>query len=80
MMIALFALAVIHPGRTLEGPESEFPRISRKEKKALKKEKKAARMEEKASKREMKKSKRERRRNEKSMSSVETSENDVLDV
>lgn len=36
MMIALLILAIFHPGRYLVGPESEFPKISRKEKKAMK--------------------------------------------
>ncbi len=47
MMVALFILAIIHPGRYLVGPESEFPHLSRKEKKARKQEKKAALREEK---------------------------------
>ncbi|KAK7732986.1 hypothetical protein SLS57_000930 [Botryosphaeria dothidea] len=42
MMVAILVLAVFHPGRSLVGPESEFPRLSRKEKKALKAERKAA--------------------------------------
>lgn len=41
MLLAILILCVFHPGRILVGAESEFPRISRKEKKALKKEKKA---------------------------------------
>ncbi|KAM7212587.1 hypothetical protein V8F06_012046 [Rhypophila decipiens] len=36
MMVALLILAVFHPGRFLIGPDSEFPKISRKEKKAIK--------------------------------------------
>lgn len=79
-MVAMLSLAVIHPGRTLEGPKSEFPSISRKAKKALKKEKKAAKMEEKACRREMKKSKKEHREDEKTVSSIETRENDELGV
>lgn len=42
MMVAILLLAVFHPGRSLVGPESEFPKMSRKEKKAAKKERKAA--------------------------------------
>ncbi|KAI9754743.1 MAG: hypothetical protein M1815_005442 [Lichina confinis] len=42
MMVALLILVIIHPGRTLVGPDSSFPRLSRKEKKAIKKEKKEA--------------------------------------
>lgn len=41
MMVAILILAVIHPGRYLVGPESEFPKKSRKERKAEKKAKKA---------------------------------------
>jgi sRNA-binding protein len=54
MMLTLLILAVIHPGRYLLGPTSEFPRISRKEKKALKREKKAARIEKKEAKKRAK--------------------------
>lgn len=39
-----------HPGRTLVGPDSEFPKLSRKEKKAIKKAKKAEKLELKAKK------------------------------
>ncbi|KKY27425.1 putative rta1 domain protein [Diplodia seriata] len=42
MMVALLLLAIFHPGRSLVGPESEFPKMSREEKKAAKKERKAA--------------------------------------
>lgn len=42
MLLALTLFCVVHPGMVLIGPESEFPKLSRKEKKALKKEKKAA--------------------------------------
>src|SRR5215471_11541285 len=47
MMVAIFVLIIWHPGRTLVGPESDFPRLSRKEKKALKQEKKAKKAREK---------------------------------
>ncbi|KAL3459286.1 RTA1 like protein-domain-containing protein [Aspergillus heterothallicus] len=43
MFLALVILNVVHPGRVLRGPESEFPRLSRKEKKQRKREKKEAR-------------------------------------
>lgn len=36
MCLALLVLAVGHPGRTLIGPDSEFPHLTRKEKKAAK--------------------------------------------
>ncbi|KAM0340236.1 hypothetical protein ACHAPU_010580 [Fusarium lateritium] len=40
ILIALVLLNVMHPGVVLRGPESEFPKLSRKEKKALKQQKK----------------------------------------
>ncbi|KXX74504.1 Protein RTA1 [Madurella mycetomatis] len=42
MMVASLILVIYHPGRYLVGPDSEFPRLSRKEKKAAKREKKEA--------------------------------------
>ncbi|GLA86055.1 hypothetical protein AtubIFM56815_010305 [Aspergillus tubingensis] len=51
MFIALVLLNVVHPGRVLQGPESEFPRVSRAEKKRLKREKKQAKRERKETKR-----------------------------
>jgi hypothetical protein len=42
MIIACFLLNVVHPGRILQGEGSEFPRMSRKEKKAAKQAKKDA--------------------------------------
>ena len=54
MMVALLILAVIHPGRYLAGPESEFPRLSRKEKKARKQDKKAAQRQEKEARKQAK--------------------------
>ncbi|KAK4245133.1 RTA1 like protein-domain-containing protein [Corynascus novoguineensis] len=59
MMVALLILAVFHPGRYLRGPDSEFPRLSRKEKKALKMDKKEARLAAKAAKKQAKDNKRE---------------------
>jgi RTA1 like protein len=73
MMVAILALAVVHPGRTLMGPESEFPRISRKERKALKKDKKAA-------KKEQRLARKEGRKGEKTTSSIKTQEREILDV
>lgn len=40
MLLALVLLNVIHPGLVLRGPDSEFPRKTRAEKKALKAQKK----------------------------------------
>lgn len=40
ILIALVLLNVMHPGFVLRGPDSEFPKLSRKEKKALKQQKK----------------------------------------
>ena len=50
MLIALTLLNIFHPGTVLRGPESEFPKLSRKEKKILKQEKKEARLAAKAGK------------------------------
>ncbi|KZP21963.1 hypothetical protein FIBSPDRAFT_931397 [Athelia psychrophila] len=36
MSLALLAMSIGHPGRTLVGPDSEFPHLTRKEKKAAK--------------------------------------------
>lgn len=41
MILAALILALFHPGRYLQGPDSDFPRMSRKEKKAMKAEQKA---------------------------------------
>ncbi|GKZ30966.1 hypothetical protein AbraIFM66950_010791 [Aspergillus brasiliensis] len=51
MFVALAGLNVVHPGRVLQGPESEFPRVSRAEKKRLKMERKEAKRERKEAKR-----------------------------
>ena len=40
MLVAISLLCLVHPGRILVGPESEFPRLSPKEKKELKRQKK----------------------------------------
>jgi hypothetical protein len=40
MLFAIFLLNIWHPGRCLVGPDSEFPKLTRAEKKALKREKK----------------------------------------
>ncbi|KAF8817168.1 hypothetical protein BYT27DRAFT_7237618 [Phlegmacium glaucopus] len=50
MAIALFIMCISHPGRTLIGPDSEFPKVTRKEKKAAKAAKKAEKLELKAAK------------------------------
>ncbi|PKX99666.1 RTA1 domain-containing protein [Aspergillus novofumigatus IBT 16806] len=47
MFLALLILNVIHPGRVLRGPDSEFPKVSRQEKKRIKQEKKEAKKAEK---------------------------------
>ncbi|EPS35632.1 hypothetical protein H072_10932 [Dactylellina haptotyla CBS 200.50] len=54
MALACITWNVFHPGRYLVGPESEFPRLTRKEKKALKAEKKAEKQEKKREKQEEK--------------------------
>jgi hypothetical protein len=45
MMLALFVLAVFHPGRFLVGPDSEFPKLTRADKRALKEQQKAEKTE-----------------------------------
>ncbi|KAL2132508.1 hypothetical protein VTI74DRAFT_3727 [Chaetomium olivicolor] len=61
MMVALLILAIFHPGRFLVGPDSEFPRVSRKEKKARKREKKNAERLEKEAKKQAKRDRRRRK-------------------
>jgi hypothetical protein len=64
MMAALGVLLVVHPGRLLQGPGSEFPgRRERREEKRAKKEEKKARKEEKKARKEEKRLEREQRRN-----------------
>ena len=53
MLFALLLFNVVHPGRILTGPDSEFPKkvkLSKEEKKSLKAEKKAAKAEKKSNK------------------------------
>ncbi|KAF2177081.1 RTA1-domain-containing protein [Zopfia rhizophila CBS 207.26] len=59
MFLAILLLNIWHPGHYLVGPESEFPRLSRKEKKALKREKKERKREKKEMKKQGKKGRRE---------------------
>lgn len=40
MALALALLAIMHPGMVLTGPDSEFPKLTRAEKKELKRQKK----------------------------------------
>ncbi|KEZ41408.1 hypothetical protein SAPIO_CDS7536 [Scedosporium apiospermum] len=54
VLLGLILLNVLHPGLVLRGPDSEFPRLSRKEKKALKREKKEAKKQLKAEKKQRK--------------------------
>lgn len=58
MILALLIIAVWHPGHTLVGPDSEFRRKTRPEKKAAKK----ARKEENERRKEEKKMEKEKRR------------------
>ena len=63
IMVALLILAIWHPGRYLVGPESEFHKLSRREKRERKRDKKSAQRQEKADKKQAKQDrKRERRR------------------
>lgn len=51
MALALYTMAISHPARTLVGPDSEFPKLTRAEKKQQKEAKKAEKLEMKAAKR-----------------------------
>lgn len=42
MFLALFVFNVYHPGKTLQGPDSEYPKSNRQKKKQAKAQKKAA--------------------------------------
>ncbi|KAF7547968.1 hypothetical protein G7Z17_g7357 [Cylindrodendrum hubeiense] len=57
MLLALVLLNAMHPGLVLRGPDSDFPRLSRKEKKALKQQKKQDKRDLKAAKKAGKSSK-----------------------
>ncbi|KAF7981054.1 hypothetical protein HWV62_35518 [Athelia sp. TMB] len=48
MFLALAAMSIGHPGRTLIGPDSEFPHFTRKEKKAMKAAAQMSKLEERA--------------------------------
>ncbi|KAK7427481.1 hypothetical protein QQZ08_006087 [Neonectria magnoliae] len=50
MLLALVLLNAMHPGLVMRGPDSDFPRLSRKEKKALKQQKKDEKKQTKAAK------------------------------
>ena len=62
MLLATALLAILHPGYALKGEDSDFPSVSRKEKKAIKKEEKQRKKEEKQLKKEERE---ERKRQEK---------------
>jgi len=50
MALALYLLSLVHPARTLVGPDSEFPKLTRAEKKLAKQMKKDEKREMKAAK------------------------------
>lgn len=50
MLLALVLMNVVHPGLVLQGPDSDFPRLTRQEKKAAKQQKKAEKAQRKAEK------------------------------
>lgn len=50
MLISLLLLNAVHPGTVLRGPDSEFIRLTRKEKKALRQRKKDVKREKKEAK------------------------------
>ncbi|KAL2216976.1 putative RTA1 domain protein [Thermoascus aurantiacus ATCC 26904] len=47
MFLSLVVMSIFHPGRVLKGPDSEFPKLSRREKRKIKAAKKAAKKAEK---------------------------------
>jgi hypothetical protein len=47
MFLALLLFSIMHPRRALVGPESEFPRLSRREKMMMKQEKRVLKQEKK---------------------------------
>lgn len=47
MFLSLVVMSIFHPGRVLKGPDSEFPKLSRREKREIKAAKKAAKKAEK---------------------------------
>lgn len=57
MLLAFLLLNAVHPGWVLRGPDSEFPRLSRGEKKQLKREKKDAKKAAREAKKEAKEAK-----------------------
>lgn len=50
MALALYIMSLVHPARTLVGPDSEFPKLTRAEKKLAKQMKKDEKREIKAAK------------------------------
>lgn len=54
MALALILLNLLHPGMVLRGPDSEFPKRTRAEKKAAKQQKKREKQEKKARKKALK--------------------------
>ncbi|KAK6516901.1 hypothetical protein TWF506_006785 [Arthrobotrys conoides] len=67
MATACLTWNIFHPGRFLVGPDSEFPRLTRKEKKAIKVEKKRAKEEKKYAKMEDKQRHKEWKKEDKRM-------------
>lgn len=63
MLLAAVLLNIVHPGLVLKGPDSEFPRLSRGEKKALKREKKEEKEGKKKDRKLAKQSRKEQKRN-----------------
>lgn len=54
MLLALSLINLVHPGMVLKGPESEFPRLSRKERRAQLQQEKEQRQQKKEEKRQRK--------------------------
>jgi hypothetical protein len=65
MLLATVLLNMVHPGMVLKGPESEFPRLSRKGKKVAKQEKRQGKVQEKNERKEAKQTRKEQKKNAK---------------
>lgn len=58
MFLALLVFHIYHPGKVLVGPDSEYPKLTKEEKKAAKEEKRAAKERRREEKRRIKEEKR----------------------
>ena len=72
MLLATALLAILHPGYALKGEDSDFPSVSRKEKKAIKKEEKQRKKEEKQLKKEEREERKRQEKQEKERQAART--------